>query len=271
MIPSHTSNSIESGHIEINQLSKRNEYDFSEPHRHDYYELFYFQTGGGNHLVDFVPFEIRPQSFQIVVPGQVHQMVRAPGSMGFVLLFSNEAVVSAPSVSDFLQNHACHAVEDRTPCCQFTTEESRMIEQIILDIWKNHSTMPNALIQHALVGLCLRMIQKMPETNPPSSNYGQFRRLLITNFKEMRLVSAYADKLNVTSKALNEAVKKESGRTASEHIYDQVILEAKRLLLLGSSVKEVAFELQFDDPAHFSKFFKKKVGCAPTDFRNVHT
>ena len=87
----------------------------------------------------------------------------------------------------------------------------------------------------------------------------------------MRTVSAYADELNVTPKTLNELVKKYTGRTASDHIYKQVILEAKRSLLLGSSVKEVAFSLQFDDPGHFSKFFKKQVGMSPADFRNVHT
>ncbi len=271
MIPSHTSNSIESGHIEINQLSKGNGYDFSEPHRHDYYELFFFQTGGGVHHVDFVPFEILPASFQLVVPGQVHQMMRAPGSEGFVLLFSNEAVVGSPAVLDFLIDHACYAVEDKTPCCEFSSDEAVIIEQTVLDVWKNHSTMPNALIQHALIGLCLRMMHKMPKAEALSSTYGRFRRMLITNFKEMRSVSAYADQLNMTSKTLNEAVKKESGKTASDHIYNQIILEAKRLLLLGSSVKEVAFALQFDDPAHFSKFFKKNVGHSPADFRNVHT
>ncbi len=270
MIPSHTTDSIENGLIEINQLSKRNEYDFSEPHRHDYYELFFFQTGGGEHNIDFVPFEIQPASFQLVVPGQVHQMKRAPGSEGFVLLFSNEAVVGSPMVLDFLLDHACYAVEDRTPCCEFSSEEFIIIEQTILDIWKHHATMKNALIQHALAGLCMRMMLKMSKAETLSSTYGRFRRLLLANFKEMRSVSAYADQLNMTSKALNDAVKKESGKTASDQIYNQIILEAKRLLLLGSSVKEVAFSLQFDDPAHFSKFFKKNVGCAPADFRNVH-
>lgn len=172
---------------------------------------------------------------------------------------------------DFLLDHACYAVEDRSPCCEFSSEEFTIIEQTILDIWKHHASMPNVLIQNALVGLCLRMMQKLSKAETLSSTYGRFRRLLLANFKEMRSVAAYADQLNMTSKSLNEAVKRESGKTASDQIYNQIILEAKRLLLLGSSVKEVAFSLQFDDPAHFSKFFKKNVGCAPADFRIVHS
>ncbi|MDC1385752.1 helix-turn-helix domain-containing protein [Crocinitomicaceae bacterium] len=48
------------------------------------------------------------------------------------------------------------------------------------------------------------------------------------------------------------------------------MLEAKRLLQTGMSAKEVAYDLNFDDPGHFSKFFKSKTGCSPSEFRNVH-
>ena len=271
MIPSHTSDSIANGYITINQLSKLNDYDFSEPHRHDYYELFFFQKGGGQHEIDFVPFEIKAGSFQLVVPGQVHQMKRAPGSMGFVLLFANEAVVQSKQVLDFLLDHGSQSVEESNPFCTFSEEDAGIIEHIILDAWNNKSKQAVEILQHTLIGLCLRM-KEIIGTNPGSnsSTYGQFRRLLVADFREMRSVSAYADQLNLTPKALNEAVKKQSGGTASEHIYKQIILEAKRLLLLGSSVKEVAFSLQFDDPGHFSKFFKKQVGSSPADFGNVH-
>ena len=93
MIPSHTLSNDQTSNVVINRLSKSNDYDFSEPHRHDYYELFYFQKGGGEHEIDFKPFEIESDSFQLVAPGQVHQMKRAPGSMGFVFLFNNEDII----------------------------------------------------------------------------------------------------------------------------------------------------------------------------------
>jgi AraC-like DNA-binding protein len=45
-------------------------------------------------------------------------------------------------------------------------------------------------------------------------------------------------------------------------------MEAKRLLRTGMSVKESAYALNFDDPGHFSKFFKNKTGESPSDFQN---
>lgn len=271
MIPSHTLSNTQNSSIVINRLSKSNEYDFSEPHRHDYYELFFFQNGGGEHEIDFKPFEIESASFQLVVPGQVHQMKRAPGSMGFVFLFTNDDIMESKSVFDFLLEHGAHSVDERNPFCNFNKEEDALIDRIVLDAWENRETTSNAIMKHTLIGLCLRMLEKMPLSDSiRSSSYTKFRQLLVTNYREMRTVSAYADQLNLTPKSLNELVKKYTGRTASDHIYKQVILEAKRLLLLGSSVKEVAFSLLFDDPAHFSKFFKKQVGISPADFRNVH-
>ncbi|MFK7785191.1 MAG: helix-turn-helix domain-containing protein [Crocinitomicaceae bacterium] len=271
MIPSHSLSDSGTSKVVINRLSKSTGYNFSEPHRHDYYELFFFQNGGGEHEIDFKPFEIESASFQLVVPGQVHQMNRAPGSSGFVFLFSHDAILESKSVVEFLLEHRAYSVEERRPHCAFSSEEADLIDRMISDAWKNKEVLPQSIIKHTLVGLCLRMIEKMPESSGGNSSvYSKFRQLLVNNFKEVRSVSAYADELNMTPKALNEIVKKTSGTTVSEHIYQQVILEAKRLLLLGSSVKEAGFELHYDDPAHFSKFFKKQVGMSPAEFQKVH-
>jgi len=270
MIPSHSLSGSTTNKIVINRLSKSNAYDFSEPHRHDYYELFFFQQGGGEHEIDFKPFQIESLSFQLVVPGRVHQMKRLPGSSGFVFLFAHDAIIESKAVSEFLLEQRAYSVEENEPHCIFDVEEADLIDRIIADACKNQKDMSESILKHTLIGLCLRMKDKMPaQTVETSSVYTKFRQLLVNNFKETRSVSEYAEELNLTPKSLNEVVKKSSGKTASEHIYKQVILEAKRLLLLGSSVKEVGFELQFDDPAHFSKFFKNQVGISPAEFQKV--
>ena len=76
MIPIHNSDKTKRKEVLVNRLSTLNDYDFSEPHRHDYFEFFYFEKGGGNHVIDFKEFEIQENSIQIVAPGQVHQINR---------------------------------------------------------------------------------------------------------------------------------------------------------------------------------------------------
>ena len=82
------------------------------------------------------------------------------------------------------------------------------------------------------------------------------------------MVIDYASQLYVTPNYLNRIVKKITGFTASHHIQQQIILEAKRkALYLSASMKEIAYSLGFDNLAHFSKFFKNNCGMSFTDFK----
>ena len=84
----------------------------------------------------------------------------------------------------------------------------------------------------------------------------------------MKKVKEYAEALHMSEKSLNDLVKKHTGQSTSKIIYKPLIMEAKRLLNTGISIKETAYSLNFDDPAHFSKFFKTKTGISPSEFQN---
>jgi AraC family transcriptional regulator, transcriptional activator of pobA len=96
----------------------------------------------------------------------------------------------------------------------------------------------------------------------------KFLGLVRKNFTSMKMVSDYANLLSVTPNYLNRTVKKISGFTASYHIQQQIIIEAKRqAAYCGSSLKEIAYYLGFDNLAHFSKFFKNNSGTSFSCFR----
>ena len=73
---------------------------------------------------------------------------------------------------------------------------------------------------------------------------------------------------HISTKHLSQTLKNITGKVAKDHIQDRLALEAKRLLLHTSlSVKEIAYEIGFEEPLHFSGFFKKRVGVSPSQFR----
>ncbi len=97
----------------------------------------------------------------------------------------------------------------------------------------------------------------------------KFMKLVKQYFLSRKMVSDYASELCVSPNYLNRIVKKISGFTASYHIQQQIILEAKRQAMYSSlSMKEVAYSLGFNDYAHFSKFFKNNSGMNFTCFKN---
>jgi AraC family transcriptional regulator, transcriptional activator of pobA len=98
--------------------------------------------------------------------------------------------------------------------------------------------------------------------------FKQFMGLVKRNFVSKKMVSDYANELCVTANYLNRTVKKVSGNTASYHIQQQIITEAKKQAVhCGSSMKEIAYQLGFDNLAHFSKFFKNNSGTNFTCFK----
>lgn len=77
--------------------------------------------------------------------------------------------------------------------------------------------------------------------------------------------------LNMSSNYLSDLLKKETGRNAQEHIHHFVVDKAKTILLNSTdSVSQVAYELGFEYPQHFSKVFKKKTGMSPAEYRMVN-
>jgi AraC-like DNA-binding protein len=96
----------------------------------------------------------------------------------------------------------------------------------------------------------------------------KFMNLLKSKFIQQKMVSDYAGQLCVTPNYLNRTVKKTTGFPASHHIQQQIILEAKRKAIYSTeSMKEIAYELGFDNMAHFSKFFKNNCGMNFTNFK----
>ena len=84
----------------------------------------------------------------------------------------------------------------------------------------------------------------------------------------LRTPADYADRLAVHVNHLNKVLKETSGSTTTEIISRRLVQEAKILLKQTHwSVAEVAYTLGFDDPAHFSNYFKKQSGLTPLAFR----
>jgi len=94
------------------------------------------------------------------------------------------------------------------------------------------------------------------------------RHLIEQHFRKERLISFYAEKLAMTPDRLNDHVKRATGVTAGHLIRQRVLTEAKRQLVFTTqAIHEIAYDLAFSDPSHFTRFFRKQTGVTPQVFR----
>ncbi|MFC6861534.1 helix-turn-helix domain-containing protein [Zunongwangia atlantica] len=85
------------------------------------------------------------------------------------------------------------------------------------------------------------------------------------------MVQYFADQLNFSANYFGDLIKKETGHTAQDYIQKNVIGVAKeRIFDVDKSISEIAYELGFKYPQHFTRLFKKRVGMSPKVYRNLN-
>ncbi|MGB0390674.1 MAG: helix-turn-helix domain-containing protein [Salibacteraceae bacterium] len=256
------------------KLTKAGSYDTSVPHRHNYYEVFIFEKGGGQHFIDFESFKIKDLSIHFVSPGQVHNVVRKPDSKGFVMLFSRDFYSSnyqGLKEFPFLNNNSIDST------LNLNNSEFKvlfdLVEGIRLEQGNSEDYSDDLIKAHLNTFLihCKRYFSSGLNDNNLiiKSLSVLYKQLIEDNYLQIHNVSEYSQMLNVSEKQLSAACKKELGVSPKELIYDRIVLEAKRLVhYTDHTFQEIAFFLSYTDASHFAKFFKSKTGFSPSEYRS---
>lgn len=250
------------------------------PHRHDYYAIILIEKGKGVHYVDFQKYDLEDSTVYFILPGQMHQLVPSEEPKGWVLAFTDDFLISN-SISEKLINDI-YLFNDygQSPPLPLNQSQMQVYKSLIQQMELFSVSLTN-YTDEALGSLVkLFLIQSnnhcslIKENNPQlieTTNHllRSFKQLLNSNYKSKHMVSDYADMLAVTADYLNKTVKNTTGKSAKEHIQSKLSIEAKRSLIFTNlSGKELAYELGFDESAHFNNFFKKTTGLTPTEFRS---
>lgn len=97
----------------------------------------------------------------------------------------------------------------------------------------------------------------------------RFQNLVANCYIAKKQVSEYADQLFVSANTLNQTVKEVTGKTAKEIITEIIIQEAKKQLQYSTDdIAQIAFNLGFEEPTHFIRFFKNQIFTTPKEYRN---
>lgn len=249
------------------------------PHRHDYYTIIFIEKGVGIHFVDFEEYNVEDRTIYFILPGQMHQLILTAEPIGWVITFTEQFLI-ANSIPEKMINDI-FLFNDYGQSPPLPVSEGDLA--IYKSLTEQMAHFANSLETYTLeaVGSLVKLflIQSNNHCSLRKSNNPQlietgnhllrtFKQSLNKKYATAHMVSDYADELAVTADYLNKTVKNLTGKSAKEHIQRKLVIEAKRSLLFSNvSSKELAYELGFEESAHFNNFFKKITGQTPSEFR----
>jgi len=250
--------------------NKKQSYDFEKPHRHNFNEVLIYYKGGGTHDIDFTTYESKDRSLHFVASDNVHLVLNNKEDEGCSLLFEN----------DFIDKDLTERLpfNKSNPVLQLNEEDFLSLDGLIERIKSEYSKKQKGyemIIQAYLQTFMLHLIRMYESQNPEGREgnakpeiINKFIVLIRENYIKHETVEQYASMLNVSAKHLIDLCKTHTGKTPLRHIRDHIISEAKKLLFNTKlSVKEIAYELGFDEPGNFSKYFKNASGYSPVEYR----
>lgn len=249
------------------------------PLKSDFYRMSITLSGGVDVKLGLEDFRHRPGTISFTYPGQVFSKCNIqPGTFGYYALFEADFLEDFLPPDKFQTEFPFFSVEGQL-FIQLTAEQITVVADFVNRI--------NAELQQLKPGrekaiamyfylLLLEIKRSYIEQNLylVTSNTHQaylvprFNKLVSQHYLTKRKVADYAAMLGVTPNHLNRTVKEASGRTASDAITSMLIQESKALLrYTDDTIASISYQLDFSDPAGFSRFFKEQTGQTPQQFR----
>lgn len=249
--------------------------DETVAHRHDYYQIIILEKGSAIHHIEFDTYEMKKNSICVLFPKQFHQITFSSDAKGYIIMFCDELFCSAVLKKELSAYNI--SLQQRLNNITPSIEDYNSINAVFLQIkelYDNISIAKKEQIKFYIKILLLQLMElganKEPSTveTEEANIYLQFRDLIEEQFKTCRTVQNYATKLGITTKKLNLICNQYTGNTALSVIHERTLLEIKRMLVFFDySIKEIAFDLNFDSQSALNKFISAKINCTPSELK----
>jgi AraC-like DNA-binding protein len=270
------------GNLAFKLLTLEDQNYFDHIQQNNYYSLIWVTKGSGKLTADFAKYDFDKNSLFAFSPYQPF-MFSAGNLTGMAIQFhpdffcihKHQAEVACNGV---LFNNIYHP--------PFTIVDESSASTLAMLIEQMKSEMKNvALAQFEILVSYLKIFlitssrlrkDQQPEALQMATHLKEpfilqsLKETIEKDFKKKHTAGAYAETLNISAKALAKITKSYFNKTITELISERIIIEAKReLYLTKKTVKEIAFELGYEDEHYFSRFFKTNAAISPQLYRET--
>ncbi|MBR6560597.1 MAG: AraC family transcriptional regulator [Alistipes sp.] len=268
----------------VSQLKQR-DFDYLEamrrPHKFDFF-LFVNHTSGG------VKFKLDMEEYEVETGGNI--ITFTPGQIisveSFTPDFDADVMILSSQFMESLLVYLKGTIPMRFGMMRqvvFKNDEQEMqMQEVFVKAVKHVLKQTDNPFRLQMVQHVMMAIFYASDKPQSISNKGdvirtnadlltkQFLELVKVNFRKERQLKFYADELCITPRYLSRVVKECSGSSASDWIERYVVLEARALLKsTNMNIQQISDSLNFPSQTFFGKYFKRRVGMSPKEYRRV--
>ena len=241
-------------------------------------QLVFFLDGSGVVTLDEGRSQVESPAVVAIPPGVVHGFDFMPDTYGYVLTLAEALLFSGAGQAGQLFHEtlfgrpAVIALEAEAAA---TKQVVNLLRQVDAE-FRASELGRTSIVEWLVCSILMQLTRQWIASSRTASTveharkelFLRYRALVEAHYTEQWPVSRYAHALHTTESTLNRLCHEVAGRTAFNVLQDRMVLEARRkLTYIAAPVSRLAYELGFQDPAYFCRFFRKHTGMTPSEFR----
>jgi len=251
-----------------------NQFEF---HKVSFYVILLFTQNTGLYNLNFKDYYFKKGTLFTLRKDNIHKFYKSKGK-GMLLVFTENFIVNHSNKLEASNTFLLFNEMLASPKLQLNEVEYNAITTLINLIKKeylevNDGYSPNIvrnLVQIVIANLFRIKLKDniVFDNNKYLSMFLELQELVEKDCFNNKRVSFYANKMGVTTKTLNNVTQSIIHKSAKSLINDIVIIQSKRLIINSQdSLTEIAYQVGFDEPTNFFKYFRKYTGVSPSQFR----
>lgn len=264
-------------HVEdIRSRSERYRWEIAEHRHHGLFQFLLLSEGAADVALEREQRHVRAPCAIAVPSGAAHAFRFAEGTQGFVLTIEESTLARAPggAVAHPAALLDAPRLIDLSAAPETAQRLAALFAQIALEFHEGGAASGAVLqwLTSAALTIALRVNDEATRTGAGAARdtaaFHRFRALVEQHLAEHWPTPRYAQALGLSESRLNRISRALAGKSALEVVQDRLTLEARRRLIhVAGPVSSLAYELGFEDPAYFWRFFKRRTGMTPGEFR----
>jgi len=273
----------QNGNLSFKVFEFDNSSYFDHIQRNNYFTLIFITSGEGLAKVDLCEYPFKENTLFAFYPYQPFMLISKGPLVGISIQFHHDFFCIYRHHKEIAANGILFNNIYEQPF--ITLEEDarykllNIVREIVAELKTDDLRKDEVLVSYLKILLVLATRIKLKQqsiqqtytlSGKQMAIVQKLRNAIEENFRMLHSASDYADMLHVTPVALARVTKSHFNKTLSDLITERIIVEAKReLYLTDKTVKEIAYELGYQDEFYFSRVFKVKTDISPQFYRDT--